>query len=196
MASAQMLKKENNTQSVTNPYSSRMPVTKPAQFYGRIDDVLRVAESIRSWQPYAVSGEPRIGKTSLLYYLIHPEGARALSEFQAYIGNPADYLFVLVELQRLPVRNATGFWRYLLDRLTEEARKEAAGAPAEQKEYHHNQEPESDYYQVQTLFESYLKQLKRRVVFLFDDFDIIINDFDNIEVVQVTDKLRTLIEAL
>jgi hypothetical protein len=143
-----------------------------------------------------VSGEPRIGKTSFLYYLIHPEGARTLPKFLAYVGNADDYLFVLVELQRLPARNATGFWRYLLDRLTEEARKEAVEPPAEQHTYASSWEQERDYYLVQTRFESYLKQLKRRVVFLFDDFDIVINDFDNTEVVQVTDKLRTLKEAL
>jgi len=196
MGTVQMLKEENNLRSVTNPYSSRMPVTDPAQFYGRHDDVLRVAESIRNWQPYAVSGEPRIGKTSFLYYLIHSEGARTLPKFLAYIGNPDDYLFVLVELQRLPARNATGFWRYLLDRLTEEARKEGVEPPAVHKTYASSWEPESDYYQVQIRFESYVKQLKKRVVFLFDDFDIIINDFENTEVVQVTDKLRTLKEAL
>jgi hypothetical protein len=196
MASMQMLKAESNPLTVTNPYSSLMPVTIPVQFYGRHDDVLRVAESIRNWQPYAVSGEPRIGKTSFLYFLIHPEGARTLPEFLAYVGSPEDYLFVLVELQRLPVRNATGFWRYLLDRLSEEARNEAIEPPAELKEYPSSWEQESDYYQVQTHFESYLKQLKRRVLFLFDDFDIVINDLDNTEVVQVTDKLRTLKEAL
>ena len=196
MVFVQKLKEEDNPQSVTNPYSSRMPVTDPAQFYGRDGDILRVAESIRSWQTFAVSGEPRIGKTSFLYYLTRPEGARMLPKFLAYIGNPADYLFVLVELQRLPVRNAAGFWRYLLDRLIEEARKEGVETPEMREKYDSGQEPGSDYYQLQTNFESYLKQLTRRVVFLFDDFDIVINDFENTEVVQVTDKLRTLKEAL
>jgi len=196
MAAVPMLKEENYPQSVTNPFSSRMPVTDPDQFYGRYDQVQRVAESIRYWQPYAVSGEPRIGKTSFLYYLIHPKGVRTLHKFLALIGDPNGYLFVLVELQRLPVRNAIGFWRYLLDRLTEEARKEAAEPTVEQNTYIGSLEQESDYYQVQTYFESYLKQLEKRVVFFFDDFDIVINDLDNTEVVQVTDKLRTLKEAL
>jgi hypothetical protein len=197
MASLQLSKEEDGSRLITNPYISRMPVTDPTRFYGRHDDILHIAENIRSWQTIAISGEPRIGKTSLLYYLIHSEGIRTLPVFLEYIGNPpADYLFVLIELQRLPVRNAIGFWRYLLDRLTEEASKDAISSLAERKEYATSQLLGNDYYEVQTSFERYLKQLKHKVIFLFDDFDIVINDFANTEVVQVTDKLRTLKEAL
>jgi hypothetical protein len=178
---------------VTNPYSSRMPVTDPAQFYGRTIDILRVADSIRSWQIFAASGEPRIGKTSLLYYLIHSNGARKNPDVLAYIGDPTEYLFVLIELQRLPVRNATGFWRYLLDRLVEEVDKEAGSSSAQQREVY---EPGDDFYQLQIGFENYLKNLKRKLIFFFDDFDIVIRDLDNAEVTQVTSTLRTLKEAL
>lgn len=196
MDTLQLPKEEDDSRLITNPYSSRIPVTDPAHFYGRRKDVLRVAESIRSWQIFAISGEPRIGKTSLLNYLIHPEGARTFPTFIDYIGNPANYLFVLIELQRLPVRNAVGFWRYLLDRLIEEANKDTVRGVEEQKEYASSQISGNDYYEVQRSFESCLKQLKLKVIFLFDDFDIVINDFENTEVVQVTDKLRTLKEAL
>jgi hypothetical protein len=196
MASFQSLGDENAMPFLTNPYSSRTPITNPAQFYGRDHDIRRVAASIQSWQPCAIFGEPRIGKTSLLYYLIHPDGARSDNDFLQYIGNLSDYLFVLVELQRLPVRNALGFWRYLLDRLTEEARQAGAETPAMREEYASSQEPESDSYQVQTSFESYMKQMRKKTVFFFDDFDIVIKDFEPGDVGQVTDKLRTLKEAL
>lgn len=196
MVSTQLLSEEDNSWLVINPYGNRGPVTKPAQFYGRRNDVLSVAQSIMLWQPFAVSGEPRIGKTSLLYYLVHPEGARNLPEFQKYIGDPSHYLFVLVELQRLPVKNAVGFWRYLLDRLIDEARKDDSTNLTEQKAFSITQGAGTDQYQVQTSFETCLKQLRKKVVFLFDDFHILIEDFDDIEVVQVTDTLRTLKEAL
>ncbi len=196
MESTQLLSEEDNSWLVINPYGNRGPVTNPAQFFGRRNDVLSVAQSIMLWQPFAVSGEPRIGKTSLLYYLVHPEGARSLPEFQKYIGDPSHYLFVLVELQRLPVRNAVGFWRYLLDRLIEEALKEDSTHLTEQKANSITQGAGTDQYQVQTSFETCLKQMRKKVVFLFDDFDILIEGFDDIEVVQVTDTLRTLKEAL
>src|SRR5947209_7051168 len=66
---------------VDNPYRNRKPVTDPSQFYGRRNDLLLLAEKIRYGQMCAISGEPLIGKTSLLYYLIHSEGARSLPEF-------------------------------------------------------------------------------------------------------------------
>jgi DNA-binding winged helix-turn-helix (wHTH) protein len=183
---------DNDLRLITNPYSSSMPVTNPAQYYGRRNDLLRVAVSIRNWEPFAITGEPRIGKSSFLYYLTHPDGARKRAEFLDYIGNPAAYLFVLIELQLLPVRNAQGFWRYLFDRLVEEAGK----AESLTAEYHLGQEAGSDDYQIQMSFEHYLKQLERKVIFLFDDFDILIRDFERSEVRQITDKLRTLKAAL
>ncbi len=193
MTSLQKL--NSNLQSVPNPYGSRMPVIDPSQFYGRYDDILRVALHIRDWQIFAISGEPRIGKTSLLYFLVHPGGARILPEFSAYIGDPTDYLFVLVELQRLPRRQGLEFWRYVFDRLVEEARQEDIETEDMRAEYKSSQDSGSDSYEVQTGFESYLKQVPRKVVLLFDDFDIVINDFDQAEVIQVTDKLRTLKET-
>lgn len=196
MESTQVLSEEGRSRLVINPYSNRGPVTNPTQFYGRRNDVLNVAKSIMLSQPFAVSGEPRIGKTSLLYYLVHPEGARTLPAFQEYIGDPSNYLFVLIELQRLPVINAVGFWRYLLDRLIEEAREEGIAGRGEQEASHTAQKQGNDQYQVQTSFVGYLKQLGKKVVFLFDDFDVLIENLDNTEVVQVTDKLKTLKEAL
>jgi len=177
---------------ITNPYSSSMPVTDPAQYYGRRNDLLRVAVNIRNWEPFAITGEPRIGKSSFLYYLTHPDGARKRGDFLDYIGNPAAYLFVLIELQLLPVRNAQGFWRYLFDRLVEEAGEAGIDAESLRAAYRTSQEAGSDDYQIQTSFERYLKQLERKVLFLFDDFDIVIRDFENSDVTQVTGKLRTL----
>src|SRR5947209_19279678 len=104
-----------------NPYRNRKPVTDPTQFYGRRNDVLLLAEKIRYGQMCAFSGEPLIGKTSLLYYLIHSEGAKSLPEFAHCLGDQHAYLFVLIELGRLPTLNAHGLLRYLFDRVIEEA---------------------------------------------------------------------------
>jgi hypothetical protein len=187
---------DDDLRLIANPYSSSVPVTDPAQYYGRRNDLLRVAVSIRNWEPFAITGEPRIGKSSFLYYLTHPDGARKRAEFLDYIGNPAAYLFVLIELQLLPMRNAQGFWRYLFDRLVEEAGEAGIDAESLQAAYRTSQEAGSDDYQIQMSFEQYLKQLERKVLFLFDDFDIVIKDFERSEVRQVTDKLRTLKAAL
>jgi hypothetical protein len=178
--------------AVQNPFRNHTPVIEPTEFYGRDTEILRVAQHIRDWQIFAISGEPRIGKTSLLYYLVDPKGARARDDFSAYIEEPANYLFVLVELQLLPRRRGLEFWRYVFDRLVEEAKRAEFETEEMHKKYVSIQDSASDYYEVQAGFESYLQILKRNVVLFFDDFDIVIQNFAPEEAIQVTDKLRTL----
>lgn len=205
-------------QLLTNPYSNRKPITHPRQLKGRQMTILRIAERISEpeWQTCAISGEPRIGKTSLLHYLAHPDGLEKLDLFR-YFGNPADYLFVLVELHLLPTRDAPGFWRYLFKRLDEaataklkrlgvpktQAMQSAASAMGPQKAV--------DAYMAQQYFETYLLGLQdavdqrqpeisdtppqKRVVLLFDDFDILINGFTDEDRLPVTEKLRALTQT-
>lgn len=61
-----------------NPYLERTPVANPADFYGRTADVRWILERITAPRPQccSITGLPRIGKSSLLRFLAHPEGAR------------------------------------------------------------------------------------------------------------------------
>lgn len=61
-----------------NPYLERTPVSDPANFYGRTADVGWILERIIAPRPQccSITGLPRIGKTSLLRFIAHPEGAR------------------------------------------------------------------------------------------------------------------------
>lgn len=61
-----------------NPYLERTPVADPARFYGRSADVRWVLERITAPRPQccSITGLPRIGKTSLLRFIAHPQGAR------------------------------------------------------------------------------------------------------------------------
>lgn len=191
MESAQVLSEEDKQGLSSNPYRNRGPVTNPAQFYGRHRDVEHIAQSIRLWEPFALSGEPRTGKTSLLYYLVQAQGARTLPDFQRTIGNLSHYLFVLIELQRLPGKEAADFWRYAFYRLNEEASRQGVTKSATST----FDMKDSDQYQIETSFVDFLKQLGKKVVFLFDDFDVLVKNLKD-DVVQITDKLKTLKEAL
>jgi len=195
MESTQVLSEEDNLWLPINPYSNRGPVTNPAQFYGRRNDVLNIARSIKHWEPFALSGEPRTGKTSLLYYLVQAQGARTFPAFQNYVGNLSNYLFVLIELQRLPGKEAADFWRYLFDRLKQEARTQGVTKLEELSTSFADRVQDSDQYQIETSFVDCLKQLGKQVVFLFDDFDVLVKNLKK-DVVQITDKLKTLKEAL
>src|SRR4051812_8032270 len=106
---------------IRNPYDNRKPVTNPSAFYGRSNDIAKIARRMDS-EICSIYGEPRIGKTSLLYFLAHLDGARKRAETRQYFSNLRDTLFVLIELQKLPTRNAFSLWRYIFDRTAEEAR--------------------------------------------------------------------------
>jgi hypothetical protein len=180
--------------SSANPYSSRLPVIDPERFYGRHEIISQVARGIADWQIVSISGEPRIGKTSLLYHLTGRGGAGALPEFSAAGGQPNECLSVLIELRRLPVRNALGFWRYLLGRVSDEVQRAKVGTtPALAERFGLGRTSVSDDYEAQTNFESYLRALQSRVILLFDDFDILFEFevFQIEETKRITDQLRT-----
>ena len=55
-----------------NPYDSQEPVNDPNKFWGRSVEVARIFSRIGASRPQSVSliGEPKIGKTSLIRYLL------------------------------------------------------------------------------------------------------------------------------
>lgn len=79
----------------TNPFRNRKPILSPEGFFGRQQEIQRICARLTQQPPQccAVSGLPRIGKTSLLYYLYHlrdpdnPAGTELL-------GNPQQFVFV------------------------------------------------------------------------------------------------------
>ena len=180
---------------VDNPYRNRKAVADPALFCGRQSVLLLIADHIRDRQMCAIAGEPLIGKTSLLYYLVHPQGAWSMQEFKDYLGDPDDYLFVLIESERLPIRNAHGFFRYLFDRVLEEAEKLVTQSRTTGVHVEPAQTAVDDY-ETQRLFEHYLKRLERQVILLFDDFDIIVNELNNDDVVKIMQRIHVLTQAL
>jgi hypothetical protein len=180
--------------SATNPYRSRKPVTDPTQFYGRRKELFCLAEKFNSGQMCAISGEPLIGKTSLLYYLVHPEGARSLPQFKSYLSDLHSYLFVLIEMERLPTFSTYGVLRYVFDRVLEEAAKQDEG---DQEIAHFSQFTQEQYdeYEMQRAFERYLKAQKRHVILLFDDFDVAISNLPKSDAAKVMQRLHALTQA-
>lgn len=87
---------------MTNPFFNRLPVTDPSRFFGRRHQASRILELIGAKVPqscYVVGGR-RIGKTSLVNYVSHPDGG--LKEFASLLSKGAEeYLFVKVDLELL-----------------------------------------------------------------------------------------------
>jgi hypothetical protein len=95
----------------TNPFTYGKPIANPARFIGRQREIEQVHSRLLNaeFESSSIAGERRIGKTSLLKYLSHPDvGHNA--------GFPADeYIFVYVDLQILDCKKTpTDFWRRVL----------------------------------------------------------------------------------
>jgi hypothetical protein len=85
---------------IENPFTYGNPITDPQRFIGRQREVEQVYSRLLNAESESSSlvGERRIGKTSLLQYLMHPD-VRA-----RYITQPERYLFVYNDLQMIDPR--------------------------------------------------------------------------------------------
>ena len=99
-----------------NPFIYGDPVS-PENFIGRRRVVTRViSRMMKDGQSTAIIGDPHIGKTSLLNYLINPE-----SRVQLYGDNADEWYFSLLDVQMLGSHvTPAQFWKYALTPLSEQ----------------------------------------------------------------------------
>lgn len=64
---------------INNPFSYMLSVFDPDLFFGRDQDLVPILRGMSSREPrsFALHGVKTIGKTSLIQYLLHPDGAQA-----------------------------------------------------------------------------------------------------------------------
>ena len=95
-----------------NPFSFGNPIKDPARFIGRQAEIRQISGRLLSSAHESTSlvGERRIGKTSLLYYLAHPDVAAGL-------GLSADrYCMVYIDFQGLTDITPVRFWQRVLSK--------------------------------------------------------------------------------
>lgn len=91
-----------------NPFTNRGLVTDPEDFFGRKDELATILERLRSLQCVSVVGERRIGKSSLLYYLVQT-GTQQLED--------ESYRFVYCSMQDAHYHSLNGFCTTILHKL-------------------------------------------------------------------------------
>jgi serine/threonine-protein kinase len=96
-----------------NPFSFGNPIRDPARFYGRVEDINKIVNRLRSsaHESTSVVGERRIGKTSLLKYLDNPAVATGLGL------PPEEYCMVYIDFQGLSDITPEAFWRRVLHKI-------------------------------------------------------------------------------
>ena len=73
-----------------NPYINRVMIRNVRGFYGRKQEIARLYARIGAARPQsvAITGERRIGKSSLLWFLMQPENVAR------YLRSPEQFVFV------------------------------------------------------------------------------------------------------
>jgi len=98
----------------TNPFTFGNPIKDPARFHGRKAEIRQIVNRLLSsaHESTSIVGERRIGKTSLLYHLAHPE-------VSAGLGLTSDkFCFVYVDFQGLTDITPQRFWKRVLKKMS------------------------------------------------------------------------------
>ena len=173
-----------------NPFSSMIAAFNPAYFYGRSLELGNMLPGISAPEPSSFSfiGARKIGKTALLKYLAHPEGAIRSHEQRLYPdyarGGNGRLFFLYASMREF--QKGDNLFALLLERLTSERAK---ALPEEREPLEGGAKTESG--EPAALLLDQIKQLAERrirVVMLLDDFDPVV------ETIEVADdsRLRSL----
>lgn len=147
----------------TNPFTYGNPISDPTRFVGRQRAVEQVFSRLRNseFESSSLVGERRVGKTSLLNYLAHPNVR------YSYGLDPDKYLFVYVDLQMVdknttPVR----LWQRLLQQIAHYCQNNEAKRVLE----HISDKETINTFALDDVFHS-LDENDQYVVFLLDEFE-------------------------
>jgi serine/threonine-protein kinase len=131
-------------------------IREVADFYGRRREVAKIFARIGASRPQSVAivGDRRIGKSSLLHHLCHPEIR------SHYLENPDSYAFVLIDLQEQRDIGIAAFFENLFRGI-----EQAVGRPRPAQ-------VQADYEGARQAL-LHLQEERRKIILLFDEFDAI-----------------------
>jgi DNA-binding NarL/FixJ family response regulator len=145
-----------------NPFTYGNPISEPDRFFGRTREVDHIFSRLRNreFESSSIVGERRIGKTSLLMYIEHPEVRRAY-------GMGDQYMFAHIDLQMLEDEvTPHRFWTWLLGQLARRCRDQVT-----RELFEHAQTAEGlDNFALLDLFGT-IDERGQYVVLLLDEFE-------------------------
>ncbi len=145
---------------LTGNFLSREPVQDVAGFIPRVREVSWVAENLRRATPQNCNlvGEPRIGKTSLLYYIYGQ---------QAGLPPRTKGVYVWLRLLELAAYDSQSFWQFFWQRLQIEGEMSAG-------ETEEALTAQQCFAKVETAVDTLLASPHlSRLIFCIDDFDLL-----------------------
>lgn len=141
---------------LANPYLNRVAIKDPAQFFGRAREVSKIFSRVGASRPQSISvvGERRIGKSSLLCFINHPQIR------ERFLDRPESYAFAFIDLQQKRRLTLTEFFKELFALLAKETGDKSLN----------KLQPSFD--SLRSMLENFRRD-GRKLVVLFDEFDAI-----------------------
>jgi hypothetical protein len=146
-----------------NPFTYGNPISDPARFFGREREIEQVFSRLRNaeFESSSLVGERRVGKTSLLNYLAHPDVRRQ------HGLDPDKYIFVYIDLQMVDKATTPAkLWQRLLRQIA----KHCQDAQVRQIIDDLRQEETIDNFALADVFDS-VDEKGQYVVLLLDEFE-------------------------
>jgi hypothetical protein len=147
-----------------NPFTFGNPIKDPARFIGRQAEIRQISGRLLSsaHESTSIVGERRMGKTSLLYHLAHPEVAAGL-------GMTSDhYCMVYIDFQGLTDITPARFWQRVLSK----AARASCDANLAVRFREAAERSEMDLFDLEDLF-SEVAERSLNLVMLLDEFEYV-----------------------
>lgn len=147
-----------------NPFTFGNPIKDPSRFCGRTAEIRQIVNRLLSsaHESTSIIGERRIGKTSLLYYLSHPEISAGLGLM------PDKFCPVYVDFQGLTDITPRRFWQRILKKMSRSICDESLKPSIERL----SNQSDFDLFDLEDIFEiSASKGLT--IVLLMDEFEYV-----------------------
>lgn len=147
-----------------NPFTFGNPIKDPASFIGREADIRQITNRLLSsaHESTSIIGERRIGKTSLLYYLSHPEVSARLGL------SHEKFCMVYVDFQGLTDITPARFWQRILKKMARSVCDDSLKATIEKT----SGSEEFDLFDLEDLFEA-SQDKGITTVLMMDEFEYI-----------------------
>lgn len=142
-----------------NPFYNRGPIKEPGFFFDRRTEVERALELLKQGQSISVIGQRRIGKTSFLNHISHPE------TLSRHVLAPEKFLFAFVECQELGSRTQDKNYARIVEAIEEKLPIAARGSLPD------NVELQSVGYDRLRQIVKHLHRANLQVVVMFDEFE-------------------------
>lgn len=170
-----------------NPFEDRCSSIDPSTFFGHAALIERLLARALALQPESSNlfGEPRLGRSSVLNQ-IAARGAALGPEAALWVPVDLNGLLRRKESQRHILRHA--FWDYFSRQIRRALCASGLDTPSLLEWI--EPDPTADEYERVIGMEELFRSLGRRVVFLIDDFEVIVDEFEGVDADHVTRLLR------